>query len=721
MFLSGSLVLPARRLLVALAYCGFFAVAAIGLALDSPWLGLRLAPQGDGVVVRSSAGPSAQVPAGAQLVAIRAGGTTLDLAAGDLQEEPDVADTYEQMDAFFDRQSQLAAVIAAPAVTLEWREQADAPLRETTVRPDTRPMSSLPMAFWFQLLVSSAGCLIAAWVWSLRPGEWGVRMFAITGASFPAFAMPAAVYSARELAIDGGLFRTLSALNHWGSFMFGAALVSIFLCSPRRLVPLRWVGVVFAVYTLWWLADTFRWAPDLDWGNRFAVMSEMALALALAGVHWVRSRGEPADRAALRWFLVSLLAGSGLFILSIVMTVSLGWLPPIPQGYAFGFFLFIYIGIALGLGRYRLFDLDMWSYRLLLWLGGALAVLGLDALFIALLDWTSAQALAASLWACTLAYLPIRHWLFRRFSQGPGQDIGELLPEVVRIAFQQAPTAREKLWDELLMRLFQPLEQTVRHADPGPGARLREDGLALVIPACAGMAPRTLRYPARGARLFTPRDRDFVDAVVQLMGQAEASRAAQEGATLAERQRISRDMHDDVGARLLMLIHHANTPAMAELARAAMQDLRTALSALDATPAPMAHALADWRAEASDRCDAAGVALHWTANELEADHFLPPRLKAIVERSLRECITNALKHGQPATLWVRAAMKAGALEIALEHDGPPARPQGWREGRGLHGLRHRLHSAGGFIEVAARDGGGTQARIHVPLEAEVAA
>jgi hypothetical protein len=46
--------------------------------------------------------------------------------------------------------------------------------------------------------------------------------------------------------------------------------------------------------------------------------------------------------------MLSLLLGSGLFILSTVATVSMGWLPPLPQGYAFGFFLFIYIGIGLG-------------------------------------------------------------------------------------------------------------------------------------------------------------------------------------------------------------------------------------------------------------------------------------------------------------------------------------------------------------------------------------
>jgi len=317
--------------------------------------------------------------------------------------------------------------------------------------------------------------------------------------------------------------------------------------------------------------------------------------------------------------------------------------------------------------------------------------------------------------------MPLRHWLWRRFSQGPREDIRDVLPDVVRIAFQPAPAAREKPWGELLMRLFQPLEQTVRNANPDSGAHLREDGLALLIPACAGMAARTLRYPARGSRLFTPRDREFVDAVVHLMGQAEASRAAQEGAALAERQRISRDMHDDVGARLLMLIHQARTPAMADIARAAMQDLRTALSALDTTPVPMAHALADWRAEAADRCNAAGVALQWASNDPDTNLFLPSRLKAIAERSLRECITNALKHGKPTILWVRAAANADALELAMDHDGPAVSPQAWREGRGLGGLRSRLKSAGGRIDVVARDGGGTQTRIHLPLEAEVAA
>ena len=45
------------------------------------------------------------------------------------------------------------------------------------------------------------GCLLAAWVWALRPRDWGARMFAATGLMLMVSAFAAAVYSSRELAL----------------------------------------------------------------------------------------------------------------------------------------------------------------------------------------------------------------------------------------------------------------------------------------------------------------------------------------------------------------------------------------------------------------------------------------------------------------------------------------------------------------------------------------
>lgn len=760
MKLSSSALLPTHRLTLAIVFCLACAFAALALALRAPWLGLALAPHGDGSVrVLGSGGPSAGVPAGATLVHLRAGERRVELQGTDLIEEPDLLEDYPQMDAFFERQAALAALLAGPQLELGWRDAragaagavgaggaaaegaAAGELRVTEVRPERRPLSSLPVVFWFQLAVSTAGCLIASWVWALRPGEWGARMFAVTGALFPLFAMPAAVYSSRESALDGGLFRALSAMNHGMALMFGAALVAVFLCSPRPLVRPRWLLAPFAFYGVCWLAEVLRIAPDLNWGNRYPVMSEMLLALALGAVQWRRSRGEPVARAALRWFILSMLLGSGLFIVLVVATASLGWLPPVSQGYAFGFFLFIYVGIALGLGRYRLFDLDAWAYRLLGWLGAALAILGLDALFVAMLDWSATAALAVSLWVGTLAYLPLRHWLWQRVSARQAEpQVQDLLPDVVRIAFEPVAQVREKRWDELLQRVFAPLEMVAQAqavargeagadragaartgADPAAGerqARLEEDGLALLVPQCARIGARRLRYPGEGARLFGPRDRGFVDALASLMDQAEASRAAQERGAAEERQRIARDVHDDVGARLLMLIHHAPTPAGAELARAAMQDLRTALGALDIHPVPLEHALADWRAEAGDRCEAAGVALRWSSPRPRGGRWLSARQKAVLERCLRETITNALKHAAPTRMSVQVALEDRALVVHASHDGKVTAPQAWVRGRGLRGMAHRLQEVGAALEVSAREGGGTRSSIRMPLEEE---
>jgi signal transduction histidine kinase len=720
MGVKNNVVLPVSRLWWVLAACAVASVLTVVMALRTPWLGLVLQVQEDGrVSVQSAQGPAATIPPQATLVYLQAAGTRLEIGKDDLMEEPDVVDDYVTMDAFFQRQSALTSLIRQPGLTLGWQSASDAALQTTTLTPTQRPLDSLPLVFWFQLLVSVTGCLIAAWVWALRPQEWGVRLFAITGASFPVFAMPAALYSSRELALDGAWFRALCALNHWGSFMFGAALLAIFLCSPQRLLKLRWVAAVFLFYNLWWLAETLRWAPDMDWGNRYAVMSEMLGALALAVLQWMRSRGDPVQRAALRWFMLSMLLGSGLFILLVVATASLGWLPPLPQGYAFGLFLVIYIGIALGLGRYRLFDLDRWAYRLLVWLGGALAVVGLDALCVLWFGWSSSSALALSAWAFTLAYLPLRHWLWQKFSHQHTLQLHELLPDVLGIALQPALLQRERLWDDLLKRLFQPLQQKV--ADPADSAeptapRILEDGLGLQIPACVGMRARALRYQAQGARLFTPRDASFVEALVLLMVQTGNSLAAQERLVLQERQRIARDMHDDVGARLLMLIHHAKTPAIAELARAAMQDLRTALSALDTHPVPLAHALADWRAEASDRCEAAGLTLQWTAPPDLASPWLSPHQKALLERAVREGITNALKHGQARQLEIACLLQGQTVTLQISHDGPATTPEHWTQGRGLRGMQQRLQENGGTLVTEARAAGGTLSTICLPLE-----
>ena len=724
---------PSRWLLAAFAYTLLALAVTIALSLQAPWMGLQLVPLGEQVQVQASQGPSAAIPAGAVLLSLRAnaGGAALELQADDLMEEPDMLPSYAQLDAFFARQQHIADVLAQPQVTLLW--QAAQTHGETVVTPQDRPIHALPLLFWFQLAVSVTGCLIACWVWVLRPHDWGARMFGVTGLLFPLFAMPAAVYSGRELALPADLFSTLNALNHAGSMWFGAALCAIFMAHPKPLLRPLHLLWPFVFFTLWWLTDLLRLAPSPAVGTQLLVMVEMLLAMLLAAVQWRRSRGDPLNRASLRWFILSMLVGSGLFILLIITTASLGWLPPMPQGYAFGFFLFIYVGIALGLRRYRLFELDEWAFKMLLWVGGALSVVAVDALLILALDWSAGPALGVSLWICGALYFPARQWLWRRLAHQPSLQLHELMPDMVRIAFQPSPQLQDGLWQDLLRRLYDPLYlesgigNATGHATGSPAqAHIQEGGLALQVPACGNLQAQRLRYPARGQRLFSSKDASFVHALTQLMEQAESSRKAHERGAHDERKRIARDMHDDVGARLLMLIHRAQSPELIELARAAMNDLRTALNVMDAHAIPLTDALADWRAEASTRCEAAGVALTWTAPQWAPGQECAPievilgsRQKSVLERALREGLTNALKHGQPSAVEVTVALEAGSLALALRNDGVVTDPAQWAAGRGLRGMRQRLQEYGAQWHACTLPDGRTEVSLRLPLAQEI--
>ena len=187
-----------------------------------------------------------------------------------------------------------------------------------------------------------------------------------------------------------------------------------------------------------------------------------------------------------------------------------------------------------------------------------------------------------------------------------------------------------------------------------------------------------------------------------------------EQGAVQERRRIARDMHDDVGARLLMLIHRAPTPDLAEVARAAMTDLRTALSALDAQPVVLAEAMA------TSRCEAAGVALHWQAPAVEPRGELSARHKSLLERALRESLTNALKHAQPARVWVAFDVESTGIELRVCNDGRLVDPATWKEGQGMGGMRQRLAELGGELQASSTLGAVgeplTQVRIRLPLD-----
>lgn len=187
-------------------------------------------------------------------------------------------------------------------------------------------------------------------------------------------------------------------------------------------------------------------------------------------------------------------------------------------------------------------------------------------------------------------------------------------------------------------------------------------------------------------------------------------------AQVAERERISRDLHDLLGHTLSVITLKAELarqlvredPARAEreigdveeVSRAALAEVREAVVGMRrrGLPGELEHARVALKA--------AGVEF-----ELEGETpTLPPDAEAVLAMVLREAVTNVIRHAEAVQCRVLLRAEAGEVLLEVRDDG---RGAGQREGSGIQSMRARLDDCGGRLDIDSS--GGTRLRARLPL------
>jgi signal transduction histidine kinase len=239
-----------------------------------------------------------------------------------------------------------------------------------------------------------------------------------------------------------------------------------------------------------------------------------------------------------------------------------------------------------------------------------------------------------------------------------------------------------------------------------------------------------LFFYAMAVRRFRQRD----EQSLRLLTQMEETRDAElRAATLAERQRLAREMHDVLahslsglvvqleGARILALSDPGDGRLAAtidrahQLARSGLDEARRAIGMLRDDELPGPDKLA-----ALARSFQADTAIPCQYTETGDPVELRPAVKLALYRVTQEGLTNIRKHAHPERVEVRLAYLPAGVSLTVEDflasddkPAPAAAIEASGGGYGLTGMRERAELLGGTL-TAAPTGCGFRVELRAP-------
>jgi signal transduction histidine kinase len=240
--------------------------------------------------------------------------------------------------------------------------------------------------------------------------------------------------------------------------------------------------------------------------------------------------------------------------------------------------------------------------------------------------------------------------------------------------------------------------------------------LAIVAARLFGMFARALRTAEAGRTALARRVRELTTEFEGNFSQLAELRVEQ--VTEKERKRIAADLHDDLGAKLLTIVHTSDNERITALAREALEDMRLSVKGLIGKPLRLADALADWRAETVARLGQAKIDVDWQSSIEETDHLLPSRGFVQTTRILREAVSNIVKHSQATHCSVRCRIADGQFAMTIRDDGrgiPMELDGNLDRGLGMSSMKRRAKQMRGQCLVQSGPGYGTVIALTVPL------
>jgi signal transduction histidine kinase len=203
----------------------------------------------------------------------------------------------------------------------------------------------------------------------------------------------------------------------------------------------------------------------------------------------------------------------------------------------------------------------------------------------------------------------------------------------------------------------------------------------------------------------------------------------------AERARVSRDLHDQIGQSLTAVLlgqrlvldaldpddpelreARARAEEVRSLAAEALTDVRQLAFELRPIVLDDIGLVAAVQRLTTDLAERHQLDLNVDFDGLSDESRLPADIETVVYRVVQESLTNVTRHARAGRVRVAVIVTGGRLRAEIADDGAGFEPTpGKRRSLGLTGMVERATLVGGEVNITSAPGAGTTVRLDLPV------
>lgn len=200
-------------------------------------------------------------------------------------------------------------------------------------------------------------------------------------------------------------------------------------------------------------------------------------------------------------------------------------------------------------------------------------------------------------------------------------------------------------------------------------------------------------------------------------------------AQLLERKRISREIHDELGASLTSIAlttdllrskmdgHTEEVDKIAQTSSNMVDSLNEIIWSLNSGNDSVKSLVSYIRKTFFSFLEDSGITHHFEADAITDDYALNGSIRRAIYLTTKEALNNAMKHAKAKVVRLTIAINKNYLLIHLQDDGVGLLDQN-EFGNGLKNMKHNMESIGGSIQF--KNENGTKISIHYPLSNQIA-